>query len=71
MDIGPKSAENFAKIITSAKTVVWNGPAGVFEKKVFEKGTKALLDAVVAATKSGSVTIVGNILYLSAFLLWK
>ena len=60
LDIGPQSSKNFAAVIAGAKTVLWNGPAGVFEKDVFANGTKALLDAVVAATKAGSVTIVGG-----------
>jgi phosphoglycerate kinase len=59
-DIGPKSAEAFAKILRSAKTIVWNGPMGVFETPAFAAGTRAVADAMVAATKAGATTIVGG-----------
>lgn len=59
-DIGPESAAQFAEIIASAKTVVWNGPMGVFETKGFDAGTRAIADAMAAATKSGATTIVGG-----------
>ncbi|KAI1723756.1 phosphoglycerate kinase domain-containing protein [Ditylenchus destructor] len=60
LDIGPETSKQFASVIQRAKTVVWNGPAGVFEVDVFADGTKALLNAVVEATKSGSTTIIGG-----------
>lgn len=60
LDIGEESAKKFAEAIQRAKTIVWNGPAGVFEFDNFAKGTKALLDAVAAATKNGATTIVGG-----------
>ena len=59
-DIGPASSANFAKIITTAKTVVWNGPMGVFESKPFDAGTRAVADAMAKATKLGATTIVGG-----------
>ena len=59
-DIGPKSAKQFADIIRGAKTVLWNGPMGVFETKPFDAGTKAIAEAMAAATKSGATTIVGG-----------
>jgi phosphoglycerate kinase len=59
-DIGPKSVEDFAKSIQSAKTVVWNGPMGVFETKPFDKGTRGIAEAMAAATKNGATTIVGG-----------
>jgi phosphoglycerate kinase len=59
-DVGPKSAQFFAETIGSAKTVVWNGPMGVFETKPFDAGTRAVADALVAATKKGATTIVGG-----------
>jgi phosphoglycerate kinase len=59
-DIGPKCATMFADIIGSAKTVVWNGPMGVFEKKPFDAGTRAVAKALAAATKTGATTIVGG-----------
>jgi len=60
MDCGPKSMELFAEKIKSAKTVVWNGPAGVFEFDTFSKGTKALLDAVAELHASGGAGIIGG-----------
>lgn len=59
-DCGPKTREIFAKVIASAKTIVWNGPCGVFEFDIFAEGTKAMADAVAAATASGAITIVGG-----------
>jgi phosphoglycerate kinase len=59
-DIGPGSAEEFAKIIASAKTAVWNGPMGVFETKPFDTGTRAVAEAMARATKAGATTIVGG-----------
>jgi phosphoglycerate kinase len=59
-DIGPASAEEFAKTITGAKTVVWNGPMGVFETKPFDAGTRAVANALAQATKRGATTIVGG-----------
>ena len=60
-DIGPKTAELYAKEIARSKTVIWNGPMGVFEKKPFAAGTKAVALAVASATSSsGAVTIIGG-----------
>jgi phosphoglycerate kinase len=59
-DCGPKSRELFAKVIASAKTIVWNGPCGVFEFDIFAEGTKAMANAVADATAAGSITIVGG-----------
>ncbi len=60
LDAGPKSRELFAEVIGRAKTIVWNGPAGVFEFDLFAEGTKAMAAAVAAATASGAVTVVGG-----------
>lgn len=60
MDIGPKSITLFCNEIMKAKTVVWNGPMGVFEMDNYVAGTKAIAEAMVEATKSGAVTIVGG-----------
>lgn len=57
LDIGPKTAEAYAKVIETAKTVIWNGPMGVFEMPPFDKGTVALAKAVAA---SGAISIVGG-----------
>jgi phosphoglycerate kinase len=59
-DIGPASAEEFAKTIAGARTVVWNGPMGVFETKPFDAGTRAVAEALADATKRGATTIVGG-----------
>ncbi|KJH41915.1 phosphoglycerate kinase [Dictyocaulus viviparus] len=60
LDIGPKTEEIFAEVVSRAKTIVWNGPPGVFEFEKFSHGTKALMDAVVKATAGGSITIIGG-----------
>ncbi|KAM3187497.1 hypothetical protein ACTXT7_002212 [Hymenolepis weldensis] len=60
LDCGPKSSEQFTEVIKRAKTIVWNGPAGVFEWTNFANGTKAVMDAVVEATKNGAITIIGG-----------
>ncbi|WP_136519885.1 phosphoglycerate kinase [Cellulomonas telluris] len=60
LDIGPRSAELFASKIVDAKTVVWNGPAGVFEFEAFAAGTRAVAQALVDAGRAGGFTIVGG-----------
>jgi len=60
LDVGPKSAEEFSKVILASKTIVWNGPAGVFEWEAFSHGTQSLLHAVIEATQKGAVSIIGN-----------
>lgn len=60
LDIGPETAKRYAEIIRSAGTVVWNGPMGVFEMPPFDAGTKAVADAVAAATAQGAITIIGG-----------
>ncbi len=60
LDIGPQTAEQYAGIIRSAGTVVWNGPMGVFEMPPFDAGTKAVADAVAAATAANAITIIGG-----------
>ena len=59
-DIGPEGARNFTDIIGAAKTVVWNGPMGVFEKPPFDAGTRAVAQALASATKQGATTVVGG-----------
>jgi phosphoglycerate kinase len=59
-DIGSASAAAFAAEIAKAKTVIWNGPMGVFESKPFDAGTRAVADALATATKAGATTIVGG-----------
>jgi phosphoglycerate kinase len=60
LDIGPRSAESYARAIAAAKTVLWNGPMGVFETPPFDKGTRAIAEAMAKATDKGAVTIVGG-----------
>jgi phosphoglycerate kinase len=60
LDIGPKTVKQYVKTVKAAKTVVWNGPMGVFEMPPFDAGTKAIADALVAATQKGATTIVGG-----------
>jgi len=60
LDCGPKSIERNAAAVASAKTILWNGPMGVFEMASFETGTKALMDAVVRATAAGVTTVIGG-----------
>jgi phosphoglycerate kinase len=59
-DIGPKTVELFKQTLAKAKTVIWNGPMGVFEKPQFENGTKQLALAVAGITKNGATTIIGG-----------
>jgi phosphoglycerate kinase len=60
LDIGPETAASYARAILSAKTVVWNGPMGVFEKPPLDAGTLAVARAMAEATKKGATTIVGG-----------
>lgn len=60
LDIGMKSREHFSTIIAQSKTVLWNGPMGVFEMEAFAAGTIAVANALVEATKNGSFTLVGG-----------
>lgn len=59
-DCGPKSREKFSATVKKAKTIIWNGPVGVFEFDIFAEGTKAVAQAVVEATKNGATTIIGG-----------
>ncbi|MDR2436583.1 MAG: phosphoglycerate kinase [Endomicrobium sp.] len=60
VDIGNKSIEKFAEVIKSAKTIVWNGPLGIFEINEFSKGTVAVAELVAEATDEGAISIVGG-----------
>jgi phosphoglycerate kinase len=59
-DIGPKSIELFKSVLSNAKTIVWNGPMGVFEMANFAKGTNAVAEILAATTSQGAVTIIGG-----------
>lgn len=60
LDAGPKSLENFKKVILESKTILWNGPLGVFEMETFSKGTIALGDFIAKATTNGAFSLVGG-----------
>ena len=60
LDIGPKTAALFAERIAEAKTVLWNGPMGVFENPLFSSGTKKVAEGVAECTRRGGITVVGG-----------
>ena len=71
LDIGPETAKLFAKEILAAKTVLWNGPMGVFEMPAFAKGTEAVAQALAGATANGALTVVGGGDSAAAIALFK
>lgn len=60
LDVGPKTVEEFHRILSTAKTVLWNGPMGVFEIAEFAAGTRGVAEAVAEATDRGATTIIGG-----------
>jgi phosphoglycerate kinase len=60
LDIGPVSIKEFSKVVEGSKTILWNGPMGVFEMEKFEQGTKAIAEAVVKATENGAFSLIGG-----------
>lgn len=60
LDIGPQAATVFAKVVGESKTILWNGPMGVFEMEKFESGTKTIAEAVVKATQHGAFSLIGG-----------
>ncbi|MBC8128458.1 MAG: phosphoglycerate kinase, partial [Gloeobacteraceae cyanobacterium ES-bin-144] len=60
LDAGPLTRELFAKVINASKTIIWNGPPGVFEFEKFAEGTKSMAAAIAAATEAGAITVVGG-----------
>ena len=60
LDIGPKTEEIFANVIKESKTILWNGPTGVFEFDNFTHGSRAVGEAIVEATKNGAFSLVGG-----------
>jgi phosphoglycerate kinase len=60
LDIGPRTIEQFSKEISKARTIVWNGPLGMFERPAFSQGTLAIARAVAAATTAGATSIIGG-----------
>ncbi|MBT8326676.1 MAG: phosphoglycerate kinase [Bacteroidia bacterium] len=60
LDIGDKASRAFSDVLTKSKTILWNGPMGVFEMSKFENGTKAVAKAVANATKAGAFSLIGG-----------
>lgn len=60
MDIGPATCKAFAEVIKNSKTILWNGPAGVFEMDSFAGGSRAVAEAIVAATAAGAYSLIGG-----------
>ena len=60
LDVGPKTLELYKKAIGEAKSIIWNGPVGVFEFEAFSKGTEAVARMVAEATSRGAMTVVGG-----------
>ena len=60
LDIGPESREVFSKIIENSKTILWNGPMGVFEMSNFAAGTNTIAQAVVKSTENGGFSLIGG-----------
>ncbi|MCK7559522.1 phosphoglycerate kinase [Chitinophaga sedimenti] len=60
LDVGPESVKTFSDVIAQSKTILWNGPMGVFEMEKFQNGTKSVADAIVKATASGAFSLVGG-----------
>jgi len=60
LDIGQKAIADFSEVVMNSKTILWNGPMGVFEMEPFQKGTRAIAEAVAAATEKGAFSLVGG-----------
>lgn len=60
MDVGPATSKKFATEVNKAKTIVWNGPVGVFEMSNFAQGTRALAEAIAEATRKGAISVIGG-----------
>lgn len=60
LDIGPQARQVFSEVVLNSKTILWNGPMGVFEMEKFENGTKTIAEAIVKATKSGAFSLIGG-----------
>jgi phosphoglycerate kinase len=60
LDCGPATIKKFQEVMGRARTIIWNGPVGVFEMDKFANGTRAIMDALVAATTRGAITVIGG-----------
>jgi phosphoglycerate kinase len=60
LDIGPKTETSYAQVINASKTILWNGPMGVFEMDAFQQGTKSVAQSIAGATKNGAFSLIGG-----------
>jgi phosphoglycerate kinase len=60
LDIGPQTAAAYAGVLRNAKTIVFNGPMGVYEKPVYQSGTRVIGEAIAEATRAGATSVVGG-----------
>jgi phosphoglycerate kinase len=60
LDVGPKTSKQFTDVIAKSKTIIWNGPAGVFEFPAFQKGTADMAEAIAKVTATGAISVVGG-----------
>jgi phosphoglycerate kinase len=60
LDLGPDSQQAFAEVVRQSKTILWNGPMGVFEMSNFAKGTEAVAQAIAEATEHGAFSLIGG-----------
>ena len=60
MDIGPETEKRYAEVIRASKTILWNGPTGVFEFENFTHGSRSVAEAIVEATKNGAYSLIGG-----------
>ena len=60
LDCGPTTIKKFQEVVERANTIIWNGPVGVFEWHLFATGTRAIMDAMIAATARGAITVIGG-----------
>jgi phosphoglycerate kinase len=60
LDIGPATAAAYAQVLRGARTIVFNGPMGVYEKKAYQDGTRVIGEAIAAATAAGATSVVGG-----------
>jgi phosphoglycerate kinase len=60
LDIGPKATQEFCDVIAKSKTILWNGPMGVFEMEKFETGTRKMAEAIAEATSYGAYSLIGG-----------
>lgn len=71
LDCGPATIKKFQDVMGRASTIIWNGPVGVFEMDKFAAGTRAIMDAMVAATKRGAITVIGGGDTATAAVKWQ